>query len=299
MPNAQVLVVDDFPANLVITQGLLAPYCLQINTAASGQEAIELAKNHNYDLIFMDHIMHEMDGVETLTAIRKIEGYARIPIIALTANALRGMKEFYLENGFQDYLSKPINPEALGEIIRKWLNEQISNNNGQSAILAEIEAQRFDILNHYLVSFTNVPETDWRAKFNTAYFEKFTALLKSAITAGMPAALREQADLLDKAGRKADIHIIRVELPAFCEAIKKWQEQGQKAAGDGRYIEILSRLKKALLAGETETAEAAIGDLGEKAITPAWREMYFRLYDLMLEGNTDKIMEAIKEIQHD
>jgi len=149
-----------------------------------------------------------------------------------------------------------------------------------------------------------VSETDWQAKFDTAYFERFTALIKSLNTLEMPAALREQADLLAEAGRKEDARRIRGALPAFCEALQKWQEQEQKAAGDEHNIEgkiqdeILPRLKKALLAGETETAEAAIGELGETALTPARRELYFRLYSLMLEGNTEKIMEAIKEAEH-
>jgi CheY-like chemotaxis protein len=309
--------VDDLPANLLVARGLLAPYGLQVDTAVSGREAIELVKSRNYDLVFMDHMMPEMDGVETSMAIRKIGGYAHTPIIALTANALRGMKEFYLENGFQDYLSKPISPEALDEIVNKYLNEQITPDNGQMphnethpsslhianrSLLTEIKAQQFDILNHYLVSFTNVPETDWQAKFDTAYFERFTALLKSTITAEMPAALREQADLLLEAGRKEDTRKTGEALPAFCEALQKWHEQEQKAAGDEHYMEdkilddILPRLKKALLAGETETAEAAIGELGEAALTPAGRELYFRLYAMMLEGSTEKIMEAIKEI---
>ena len=128
----KVLVVDDLPSSLLITQNLLAPYSgLRAETAASGLEAIELAKNHNYDLIFMDQMMPGMDGIETTTAIRKIEGYANTPIIALTANAMRGMKEFYLEKGFQDYLLKPISPEALDKVINRFLGEQLSINNEQ------------------------------------------------------------------------------------------------------------------------------------------------------------------------
>jgi CheY-like chemotaxis protein len=321
----KVLVVDDLPSNLLIMQNLLVPYGLQTDTAVSGREAVQLVKNHNYDLIFMDHIMPEMDGVETAAAIRKLEMrneelgkiVKRTPIIAVTANAMRGMKEFYLEKGFQDYLLKPISPEALDEITGKWLdcqltinNEQLSINNEQvskneassspvanSSLLIEIQAQRLDMLNHYLVSFTNVPETDWRTKFDTVYFFRFTALIKSLNTVEMPTALREQQGLLVEAGRKEDTRKIREALPAFCEAIQKWREQEQKADMDERKTtdEILSRLKKAILAGETEAAEAAIGELGAAALTPAGRELYFRLYALMLENDTEKIMEAVKE----
>jgi signal transduction histidine kinase/DNA-binding NarL/FixJ family response regulator len=310
LPHVQALVVDDLPANLLVARGLLAPYGLQIDTADSGQEAMELVKKHSYDIIFMDHMMPEMDGIETSTAIRKINGYAHTPIVMLTANAMRGMRESFLEKGFQDYLSKPISPAALDDLINKWLSKQITNNNEQiannnphlSSLLIEIEAQRLDILNHYLVSFTNIPETDWQSKFDTAYFERFTALIKSLNTSEMPAALGEQADLLAEAGQKEETRKIREALPSFCGALQKWREQKQKAAGGGQDTddkildEILPRLKKALLAGETETAEAAVRELGETALTPAGRELYFRLYALMFEGNTEKIMEAIKEM---
>jgi CheY-like chemotaxis protein len=305
LPRVRVLVVDDLPANLLVARGLLAPYGMQVDTAASGREAVELVKNHTYDLVFMDHMMPEMDGVKTLTEIRKIEDYAHTPIIALTANALRGMREFYLEKGFQDYLSKPINNEALDKVITNWLNNRKTANSGSPrplpSITYEIKAQRFDMLNHYLASFTGVPETEWQAKFDTSYFERFTALLKSIITFEMPAALREQADLLVEAGRREDTRKIRETLPAFCGALQKWQDQEQKAAGDEHFIEgkirdeILSKLKNAILAGETETAETAIGELGETAVTSIERELYFRLYALMLEGNTEKIMEEIVE----
>jgi signal transduction histidine kinase/CheY-like chemotaxis protein len=316
MPHVQILVVDDLPSNLLVVRGLLAPYGLQVDTAASGQEAVEKARSRDYDLIFMDHMMPEMDGVETTAAIRKLEmrneesgkSVKQTPIIALTANALRGMKEFYLENGFQDYLSKPVSPEALDEIINKWLNNPDSPvpravMPPPSPFSLEIEAQRLDILNHFIVSFTSVPETDWQAKFDTAYFERFTTLIKSTVTGEMPAALREQADFLAETGRKEDTRKIREALPAFCDALQKWQEQ--KAAGNGQGTEdktldeLLPRLEKALLAGETETAEAVIGELGKAVFTPAGRELYFRLYALMFEGNTEKIMEAIKGIQHD
>ena len=315
LPQVRVLVVDDLPANLLVARGMLAPYGLQADTAASGREAIEMVKNHNYDLIFMDHMMPEMDGIETAEAIRKLETNGKqTPIIALTANALRGMRESYLEKGFQDYLSKPISPAALDEIINKWLGEReqgtvnreqmaYKNPSPQSPIPTplslEIEAQRLDILNHYLVSFTCVPETDWQAKFDTAYFERFTALIKSLNTAETPAELREQQELLAGAGQKEDARAIRDALPAFCDSLRKWREQEQNANGYISPDEILRRLKKALLAGETETAEAAIGELGETALTPAGRELYFRLYALMLENNTEKIMEAIKEMEHD
>jgi signal transduction histidine kinase/ActR/RegA family two-component response regulator len=128
-PNARVLIVDDLATNLQITKALLAPYKLQIDVCLSGAEAVRLVRENKYDLILMDHMMPGMDGVETTRAIRDLErerqdregDEKQIPIIALTANAILGMKEMFLQNGFSDYLSKPIEIGKFNEIVEKWL----------------------------------------------------------------------------------------------------------------------------------------------------------------------------------
>ncbi|MDR2663195.1 MAG: response regulator [Treponema sp.] len=129
-PDARVLIVDDLATNLRITKALLAPYKLNIDICLSGKEAIQLVRENKYDLILMDHMMPEMDGVDTTRAIRALEkerqeqegdGEKQIPIIALTANAIVGMKEMFLQNGFSDYLSKPIEIGKFNEIVEKWL----------------------------------------------------------------------------------------------------------------------------------------------------------------------------------
>jgi signal transduction histidine kinase/ActR/RegA family two-component response regulator len=131
-PNMRVLIVDDIATNLQIAKALLAPYKLQIDTCLSGAEAIQLVQENRYDLILMDHMMPEMDGIETTKAIRTLEkerqergksaGERQIPIIALTANAILGMKEMFLRNGFSDYLSKPIEINKLNEIMEKYIH---------------------------------------------------------------------------------------------------------------------------------------------------------------------------------
>ncbi|MDR2784912.1 MAG: response regulator, partial [Treponema sp.] len=122
-PNAQILIVDDIQTNLNVARGLLSLYRMDIYTAGSGARAIEMVSQQSYDLILMDHMMPEMDGIETVRAIRALDkSYARsIPIIALTANAVSGMKEMFLKNGFNDFLSKPIEIPKLDEIVTKWI----------------------------------------------------------------------------------------------------------------------------------------------------------------------------------
>jgi signal transduction histidine kinase/CheY-like chemotaxis protein len=120
VPYGRVLVVDDMPVNLQVALGLLEPYGLNVDTALSGKEAIEKVRSvPSYDLIFMDHMMPEMDGIEATAIIRQWE--REVPIIALTANALVGMKEMFLEKGFTDYLSKPIEITKLDEMIARWI----------------------------------------------------------------------------------------------------------------------------------------------------------------------------------
>jgi len=122
LPFAKILVVDDMEMNLYVAKGMLSPYGLQIDTALSGFDAIEKIKHKTYDLVFMDHMMPRMDGIETTAKIRKLgEKYERLPIIALTANAVAGMKEMFLDNMFNGFISKPIAMQELNEVLKKWL----------------------------------------------------------------------------------------------------------------------------------------------------------------------------------
>jgi signal transduction histidine kinase/CheY-like chemotaxis protein len=123
-PGARVLAVDDIETNLTVLSGILAPYRIQLTLCTSGEEAVTLVKNNAFDFVLMDHMMPGMDGIETAARIREWEtetGRGRIPVIALTANAVSGMKEMFLEKGFDDFLSKPIEIAKLDELIEKWI----------------------------------------------------------------------------------------------------------------------------------------------------------------------------------
>jgi len=137
MPYGKVLVVDDMPVNLHVAKGLLEPYGLRIYTADSGKEAVEMIMSgEKYDLIFMDHMMPEMDGVETVKEIRAWEAgqytnrnlRKQIPIVALTANALVGSSELFLSNGFNGFISKPVDIVQLNETLNKWVRDKQSKN---------------------------------------------------------------------------------------------------------------------------------------------------------------------------
>jgi PAS domain S-box-containing protein len=125
---ARVLVVDDFPINLDVAAGMLRKYKMQVDCVTNGQESIDLitAKEPVYDAIFMDHMMPEMDGVEAAKAIRALgTKYAQnIPIIALTANAIVGNEQMFIENGFNAYLPKPFNAANLDSIVQRWVRDK-------------------------------------------------------------------------------------------------------------------------------------------------------------------------------
>jgi signal transduction histidine kinase/CheY-like chemotaxis protein/HPt (histidine-containing phosphotransfer) domain-containing protein len=136
IPKARLLVVDDIAINLKVAEGLLTPYHATVDTCLSGAEAVETVKRRNYDMIFMDHIMPVMDGFEATKAIRnwekeqRVQGVTRsaVPIIALTANAVVGMREMFIEKGFNDFLAKPIDVSKLDEILDRWIpNEKKGN----------------------------------------------------------------------------------------------------------------------------------------------------------------------------
>ena len=120
-PDASVLVVDDNDMNRKVFRSLLKPLRMKISEAAGGREALMKAEAERYDLVFLDHMMPDMDGIETLHEMRKLAGYDAVPIYVLTANAVSGAKELYLEEGFDGFISKPIVSSKLEQAIRDAL----------------------------------------------------------------------------------------------------------------------------------------------------------------------------------
>lgn len=127
-PEAQILAVDDVNVNLLVLGGLLKGTKVNITNADSGAKALELVKNNHYDIILMDHLMPVMDGIETFEKIRELGdecANSDTPVIVLTANAVAGVKEEYLDKGFTDYLSKPIDGEELEGMLMKYLPKRL------------------------------------------------------------------------------------------------------------------------------------------------------------------------------
>jgi two-component system, sensor histidine kinase and response regulator len=252
-PNARLLVVDDITTNLKVAEGLLSPYKLKVDTCLSGAEAIELVKQNKYDLIFMDHMMPEMDGIETAAAIRELEkkevsgkGGKQIPIIALTANAVVGMREMFIENGFNDFLSKPIDVSKLDEILHRWITEKKQITNNREQIIKDKE----QILDFSIpgvdtkkgISYTGgtlavykqvlsvfCKDAQERLPFlqtapqeeNFSAFTTHVHALKSALKSLGADAVSEKAAALENVGRNKDTAFISENLPVFVQMLKE------------------------------------------------------------------------------
>ncbi|MDR2589087.1 MAG: response regulator [Spirochaetales bacterium] len=247
--SARLLVVDDIATNLKVAEGLLAPYKARVDLCQSGREAIECVKRTEYDLVFMDHMMPEMDGVEAVAKIRSLEGgrFRALPVIALTANAVSGMKEMFLEQGFSDFLAKPIDVGKLDDIMGKWIPREKRENSepsqsqkeerlgGDSAglVIPGIDTTRglamtggtLSSYRQVLALFRkdaeeriellkNPPAPDALPAFVTQVHA-----LKSAAASIGAADISAAAASLEAAGRQADVRAIQEKLPAFVSGL--------------------------------------------------------------------------------
>ncbi len=174
--NCTVMVVDDNMINRKVSRSLLQTYGLEITEAESGMEAIQFVNANVFDIIFMDHMMPGMDGIEAVQHIRSECGQnGTLPvIIALTANAMEGMRETFLTNGFQDFLTKPIDRRTLHMILLKWIPEEkrIMGGNWMDSLQSS---------NSNLMKFQDIIiegiDTDEVAEHSSASIEDFNELL--------------------------------------------------------------------------------------------------------------------------
>ncbi len=170
-PEAKILVVDDNKMNLKVFCGLLGETKVQIDQAEGGQECLELAREKKYDIIFLDHMMPEMDGVETLHYLkqRPDSRNKETVVIALTANAVSGSREYYLKEGFDDFMSKPFSPEALERMILCLLPEEYIIIPEES--LSEPQAEHKEMVRH------EIEGIDWN--HGLSHFKNETVFLET------------------------------------------------------------------------------------------------------------------------
>jgi PAS domain S-box-containing protein len=263
MPYGSILIVDDVESNLYVAKGLTEPYKLSIDTASSGFEAISKIKHGNvYNIIFMDHMMPKMDGIEATKIIRGMN--YNHPIVALTANALAGQSEMFLANGFDDYLSKPIDTRRLDAL----LNKLVRNKQPPEVIEAAQATTNFAATAHQ----------DTESYSNKDTFQIFTnpGLLKVFIRDVEKAVLTLDEIYINKFSRDDDMQMYTItvhgmksalasadetELSAFALRLEKAGEMNNTAeilSGTPEFLDGLRELVRKLTPKEEESCEAMI-----------------------------------------
>lgn len=167
-PDGRILVVDDVEMNIKVIKGLLKDTELIIDSATSGEDCLDMIRQHKYDVIFLDHLMPGMDGIETLEKMMDVEVYDKsTPVVMLTANAFTGAKEDYVKKGFSDYLSKPVKEDELRSALRCYLPKNMVEDVYDEVASVEADNKNKDkdettIVRDYKIK---TPETDFEKRF--------------------------------------------------------------------------------------------------------------------------------------
>ncbi len=247
-PDARILVVDDVALNLKVIVNLLKKTKITVDTAISGKRCLGMVQQIAYDLIFMDHMMPEMDGMATFAEMRNLENSLNknTPVIMLTANAVTGVREQFLEAGFTDYLSKPVNGDKLENILQKYLpkekcrteasgTETVSETERPKALTELIElypkvdvskgltvcADDYEVYIDFLQTYAENPETDHLNEYleqKKAYdYRVCVHGIKSASLSVGFSDLAAQALVLENAAREEDWDLIRANHDSFLD----------------------------------------------------------------------------------
>ena len=258
-PDAKILIVDDTSVNLKVIVNLLKSTKMKVDTASSGRQCLEMVSQTLYDLIFMDHMMPEMNGIETFAEMQKLENCPNknTPVIMLTANAITGVREQFLQAGFTDYLSKPVSGDKLENMLLKYLpkekcwmeadGDSAAGETDHPAVLKELSrlypqvdlekglaacADSYDVYIDVLKTYAELPETDKLNEFleqkNAYEYQNCVHSIKSSSLIIGFFELADQALDLEKAAREEDWDSIRANHASFIgeyqmaiDAIKK------------------------------------------------------------------------------
>jgi signal transduction histidine kinase/DNA-binding response OmpR family regulator len=317
MPYGSVLIVDDVETNLYVAEGLMSPYDLLIDTADSGFAAIDKIKAGNvYDIIFMDHMMPEMDGVETTRILRGL-GYTH-PIVALTANAVRGQAEFFLANGFDEFISKPIDVRRLNALLNQLIRDKQSPDVIDAAqrsapykLPANGEIQQVVVSVNPDLARIFVRDAQKAVKALEAVYEKHekfenddfqlyivnTHAIKGALGNIGETELFEFAQKLETAGREKDLSMISTETPIFLKSLQAVIEKNTpKDEDDTKVVEEdtsflqdkLVIFRAACVMYDKKSAKEVIAELREKDWTRQTRELLNNLSELLLHSDFEE-----------
>ena len=301
-PNARILLVDDNEMNRKVAVDLLEPLRLQIDTATNGKKALSMIQEKEYDLVFMDHMMPIMDGVEATRRLREMDGeyFQKLPVIALTANAMKEAEKLFLEAGMNGFVPKPIQMKQICRVIREWLRQDLIENsvgkempvidNTENEMLEEnLQIDGIDVLEgiknsggkkfliEYLGDFCDLIDTkvqniqEYLAEDRIRDFTIEVHALKNSSRLIGAMALSEQFHALEELGNANDKEKIMVETPKVLDNYKKYKEwlapyaamkeREKKEVPKEEVIMYLQGIKEAIEAFDLDTADAAMEKL--------------------------------------
>lgn len=241
-PHARILVVDDTPVNLSVIKSLLKRTKIQIDAAGSGDEGIGFYRQKHYDVIFLDHMMPDKDGIETLKEMKEIKDSpnAATPVICLTANAISGMREKYIDAGFDDYLTKPIDPDRLETMLLAYIPK------GKIAPASDEDEED----DYFIPDFVfKLEELDVNSGLiHCGSRESYMVTLKMYADSGY-----RNADDIEKYWNVRDLKNVTVKVHAL--------KSTSRVIGALEIGDMAAALEKAGEAGDTETLERDLGDL--------------------------------------
>ncbi len=332
-PNARILAVDDVPMNLTLLIGLLKKTQIQIDTTVTGAEAVAMAKEKHYDLFLIDHMMPIMNGSETMQHLREDAGVQsrNAPIIVLTANAVHGAKEKYLEAGFTDYLSKPVDAQALEEMLMRYLPSELVS----KSIIQDDEEIEFDTTLQIINRIPSISlmegiqnsggvdlyeqvckefydTIDYRADLLEDYeinelFKDYAiqvhALKSSArlIGAMKLSKLAEEAEeMANNEEKQQSIHVInKFIISAYRDlkdqlAIAFENSKCSEAISEDELTDDLKTIYEAMEEFEFDDAEHVMESLDKHELPDTFKPVYNKLKVLMAEVKRDEILEVIE-----
>ena len=324
-PEANILIVDDNAINITIAKGLLQPLQAKCDEASGGAEAIEKIRKNHYDMILMDHMMPEMDGIEATKVIREtIPEAASTPILAVTANVMEGVKDMFLKAGMDDFVAKPIDVRELVAKVRQWLPEHkiVSGDEARAAMTAEASAEisyacldcenairslgspaLFQKIVHEYYRSGDGKYQGIKAAYDAEDWKDYTIkvhALKSSSRQIGAAELGGLAEELEKAGNALDLELIREKTDGLLADYRKLLDElspyfAEEEKDNSDLPEIPAQELEQILQG----LEAACDDLDMDAMETAKEELQKYTYPEAIREEMPKLYEAIDNIDVD
>ncbi len=327
-PDANILVVDDNAINISIVEGLMAPMKLKIEGADGGRQAIEKALAKDYDIIFMDHMMPEIDGVDATRQIREArekEGRKQPVIIALSANAMEEARKLFAEAGMNDFVAKPVDVRILTAKIKEWLPpekiiekvETVEEDTGSEIDKVTIKVDEIDVetavkgfgsaalfekiaKEYYITGEGKLGEI--RESFTNEDWEGYTIkvhALKSASRQIGAMALGDEAEALEKAGKAGDIETIKAETDALLAHFASLLNKMKEFCEEEEEVSDKPRIEMELLDSLLSEMEEACDDLDMDRMEGIRDKLSEYSYDEAVAGFIKSLSRAVSDMDTD